>query len=79
MPNAGDERGLASVSTLASSTLPSRSVDGLLEHRRELAARAAPLGPEVDDDGQLVRALDDVALEGRVGGVEDHACEDSRV
>ena len=37
---------------------------GLLEHRRERAARAAPRGPEVDDDGQLARALDDVALEG---------------
>ena len=25
--------------------------DGALDHRPELAARAAPLGPEVDDDG----------------------------
>ena len=29
-----------------------------LERRAELAARAAPLGPEVDDDGQLAGALD---------------------
>ena len=47
--------------------------DRLLEHRRELAARAAPRGPEVDDDRQLARALDDVLLEGGLGGVEDHA------
>src|SRR5919199_2273137 len=40
-----------------------------LEHRRERVARAAPLGPEVDDDGQLARALDDVGLEGRLGHV----------
>ena len=35
--------------------------DLLLEHRRQRATRAAPRGPEVDDDGQLARALDDVA------------------
>src|SRR6185436_1292938 len=48
-----------------------------LEHRRQLPARAAPFGPEVDDHRHLVRALDDVLLEGRLGGVEDHGCEDS--
>ena len=37
-----------------------------LEHRRELAARTAPLGPEVDDHGQRARALDDVLLERRL-------------
>ena len=31
---------------------------GLLDHRPELAARAAPLGPEVDDDGDRARALE---------------------
>ncbi len=44
----------------------------LLEHGRELSAGAAPFGPEVDDDGTLVRAVDDVLLERRLGGVEDH-------
>ena len=70
---AAARRWLASVSTLASATLPAALVDRLLEHRRELAARPAPLGPEVDDDRQLLRALDDVLLEGGLGGVEDHA------
>ncbi len=36
--------------------------DGTLEHGGELAARAAPLGPEVDHDGQLARALDNGCL-----------------
>ena len=75
MPCSADTRGLASVSTLASATLPSRLVTAFSSTGVELAARAAPLGPEVDDDGQLARALDDVALEGGVGGVEDHAIE----
>ena len=43
-----------------------------LERRAELATGAAPLGPEVDDDGQLARALDDVVHEGRFGNVLDH-------
>ena len=47
-------------------------VDGLLDHGPEGAARAAPFGPEVDDDGLLVGALDDVALEGGIGGVGGH-------
>ena len=55
--------------------LPVARADGLLEHRRQRAARPAPGGPEVDDDGQLARALDDVALEGLVGDVVDHAYE----
>ena len=47
--------------------------DRLLEHRGELAARAAPRGPEVDDDRQLLRALDHLLFEIGLGGVEDHA------
>src|SRR5439155_10926127 len=43
--------------------------DLALEHRPERAARPAPLGPEVDHDGQLVRALDDVGVEGLLGDV----------
>ena len=49
--------------------------DLALEHRRELAAGAAPGGPEVDDDGHVVGALHDVALEGGLGDVGDHALE----
>ena len=48
---------------------PSRAAVRLLEHRLEQLAGAAPLGPEVDDDRQLARALDDVLFEGRVGDV----------
>src|SRR4029079_5729427 len=47
--------------------------DGGLEDRGELAARPAPLGPEVDHHAQLAGALDDVLLEGGLGRVEDHA------
>lgn len=34
-----------------------------LQQRAQLLARLAPLGPEVDDDGDLGGALEDVALE----------------
>ena len=47
-------------------------VDGLLDHGPERAAGTAPLGPEVDDHGVLVGALDDVALEGLFGGFDGH-------
>ncbi len=43
--------------------------DRLLEHRAELAARAAPLRPEVDDDRNGGRALDDGVLEGGLGDI----------
>ena len=43
----------------------------LLEHRRELLAGPAPLGPEVDDDRHLHRALDDLGLERLLGDVQD--------
>ena len=46
--------------------------DELLEHRRQLAAGPAPGGPEVDDHRHLLGALDDVLLERRLCGVEDH-------
>src|SRR4029079_16100459 len=35
----------------------------LLEHRRQLLARAAPLRPEVEDNQRAHRPLDDVAFE----------------
>ena len=44
-----------------------------LQRRAELAARAAPFGPEVDDDRNLVGAVDHMLLEGRLVDVSDHA------
>ena len=46
--------------------------DGGLQGGTELAARRAPLGPEVDDHGNLARALDHPRLEVRLRDVEDH-------
>ena len=46
-----------------------------LERGAELAARAAPLRPEVDHHGDLARALDHVALELGLGNVANHARE----
>ena len=43
---------------------------GLLQGRRQCAARATPLGPEVDDHGHRARALDDLLFEGRLGDVD---------
>jgi hypothetical protein len=45
---------------------------GGLQQGRQLAAGAAPGGPEVDHHRELARARDDVLLEGGLGGVEDH-------
>ena len=53
MPKAWERRGLASVSTLTSSTWPPRLATAFSSTGVELAARAAPLGPEVDDHGLL--------------------------
>ncbi len=72
MPKAWDRRGFASVSTFTSSTWPVALGDGLLDHGAQGAARAAPFGPEVDDHGMLVGALDDVALEGGFSDVSGH-------
>ena len=47
-----------------------------LQDRRERPTRAAPRGPEVDDDRALVRALDHVALECRLRDV--HATSNVR-
>ncbi len=41
-----------------------------LQERAELLARLAPLGPEVDDDGHLGGALEDVGLEARLVDVD---------
>src|SRR5262245_52742534 len=43
----------------------------LLQHRRELPARAAPLGPEVDQDRLAPRFLDDILHEALGGGFLD--------
>ena len=64
MPNRDDACGLASLSTLARIASPFSSTRRLLELRRHRAARAAPRGPEVDDDRQLVAR--DEAFEARI-------------
>ncbi len=46
--------------------------DHLLENGAEGAARAAPRGPEVDDDGNLDRPVENVLLEGGIGDI-DHS------
>src|SRR5262249_11558892 len=43
--------------------------DLLLEHRCESPTGSAPCGPEVHDDRNLVRAVDDQFLEGGLGDV----------
>ncbi len=43
-----------------------------LERGGELAAGAAPLGPEVDDHRHLVRAVEHVGLEAVLCDVADH-------
>ena len=42
-----------------------------LEHRRQLLARPAPLGPEVEDHRHLERPVQHLGLEGRLGDVDD--------
>ena len=54
---------------LCEGDLPVALADRLLQHRRQRLARAAPVGPEVDDDGQGLRLLDDVGFEGVCGDV----------
>ena len=44
--------------------------DGCLDDWRQLLARTAPIGPEVDDNGEGVRCLDDFAFEVRSGDVK---------
>ena len=48
-------------------------LDGLLQHRGELLARPAPLGPEIDQHRLALRFLDHVLHEGLRGGVLDEA------
>ena len=68
---------LASVSTLASTTCPSRAFVSRSSSGVELAAGPAPGGPEVDDDGNVAGSLDDLAVEVLLGDVEDrHAIDD---
>lgn len=52
--------------------------NGLLERWAELPAGPAPFGPEVHDDGDLARAVDDPLLEIGLGDVEDHESEVSQ-
>ena len=46
--------------------------DRLLQRRPQRLARPAPGRPEIDDDGDLVRGLDHVGHERRLGAVLDH-------
>ena len=55
--------------------LAAAGADRVLERGTELAAGAAPLGPEVDDDRDLARALDHAGLEIGLGDVVDHRFE----
>ena len=71
-PKLAESDWFESTSTFASSTLPAALSDRRLERRPELAARAAPLGPEVDDDRQLARALDHRGHEIGFAHVLDH-------
>ena len=48
-------------------------LDDLLQHRGELLARPAPLGPEIDQHRLALRFLDHVLHEGLGGGVLDEA------
>ena len=66
IPNAAAICWLASVSSFASSTSPSRLAAAASSAGRQRAAGAAPLGPEVDDHRDLARALDDALLELRL-------------
>src|SRR5712691_1970154 len=50
-------------------------VGNLLEHGRDGVARAAPFGPEVDEDGGLLRALDHFALERVLGDLGCHSVQ----
>lgn len=45
----------------------------LLERRAQRLAGAAPRGPEVDEDGNFPRSLEDFAFERGKGGI-DHGC-----
>ena len=75
MPKAWAIAWLASVSSLASSTRAVAGLDRRLERRGQLAARATPLGPEVDEDRNLARALDHALLEIGLCDVVDHRSE----
>ena len=65
--------GLASTSTLASTHAPSASAGQLLQHRAELLARPAPLGPQIQDHRHGARPVDHVGVEGLVGDVDHMA------
>ena len=61
------------MSILTSFTRPPAAAHDLLQRRRELLAGAAPGGPEIDQDGDGARGLDDVLHEGLLVAVDDHA------
>ena len=73
MPKAADEVLVGVGVDLREVDAPVAGGRRLLERRRELAARPAPLGPEVHDHRHLARALDDALREVGLGYVVDHA------
>ena len=70
-------RDVAALDQLRQLDLAAAFLHGRLERRAEHATGAAPLGPEVDDDRHLARALDDVLLEARLADV--HGVHGSRL
>ena len=67
---AGRDAGLASVSTLASTTLPSRAAASCSSNGRQRPTGPTPVGPEVDDDRKVARAIDDLLLEVGLGDID---------
>jgi hypothetical protein len=70
-PEAGRERGVRVDVDLGQVDLAIPALRGQLERGSQLPAGCAPVGPEVDHDRQLLRALDDFLLEIGLGGVDD--------
>ena len=66
------ERGLASTSIFTSST-PVGVGDDLLQDRAQRLARPAPRGPQVDDDGGISGAIENVSLESGIGDINGGA------
>ena len=52
---------------------PATRGDSGFDNRRELLAGPAPIGPEIDDDRNVMGGLDDFALEVGLGDINSHA------
>ena len=69
--SACEMRGLASTSILASTQRAAAASAQPLEDRRELLARLAPVGPQVEQHRHLERAVEHLGLEVGLGDVDD--------